>query len=475
MKRIWTLLALGLLASPLAAQNTDLEALAGLTFNFRNPGARSLAMGGAFLGLADDATAAEANPAGLTILRSPEVSLELRHSRTDTVINASGDYPDLDTDIFFTNSDAAEVSFASVVFPADRWAIAAYYHQPLKIESETNMAWEFDELNRAFVRDLPYTFISRGNPVGSGQPVSRARCIELQLEDISSCTGFQAFPFTSFVEMKQETFGLAGAVELGRLSLGASVRYQSFSQAALTLRYDFDLVPVEALIQATELDEDGDPKDEDDTTFTAGFKYAFTDSLSIGGVYKQGAEYPTSVYQAVAVGEDFSEEAFPTSFHVPDTAGLGIAWRPLPALTILADAVHIRYSNLTDDFQSAYSEINVLDQAYEIEDSTEYHVGAEYFIATRIPVAIRAGWWREPAHSLEYVGPLTCTEDVFAEEDRIFCQANRIRQSIFFPEGREQDHWSVGIGLSWPRFSVDAAYDTSDDYKVGSLSAVVRF
>ncbi|MFN2441641.1 MAG: hypothetical protein ABR517_03050, partial [Thermoanaerobaculia bacterium] len=66
MKRFSSLLAMALVALPLAAQNTDLEALAGLTFNFRNPGARSLAMGGAFLGLADDATAAEANPAGLT-------------------------------------------------------------------------------------------------------------------------------------------------------------------------------------------------------------------------------------------------------------------------------------------------------------------------------------------------------------------------------------------------------------------------
>jgi hypothetical protein len=32
------------------AQNTDIEALSGLKFNFGNPGARSLAMGGAFIG-----------------------------------------------------------------------------------------------------------------------------------------------------------------------------------------------------------------------------------------------------------------------------------------------------------------------------------------------------------------------------------------------------------------------------------------
>jgi hypothetical protein len=40
----------------------------GVDFRFNNPGARANAMGGAFIGLADDATAAYTNPAGLTIL-----------------------------------------------------------------------------------------------------------------------------------------------------------------------------------------------------------------------------------------------------------------------------------------------------------------------------------------------------------------------------------------------------------------------
>jgi hypothetical protein len=34
---------------------------------------------------------------------------------------------------------------------------------------------------------------------------------------------------------------------------------------------------------------------------------------------------------------------------------------------------------------------------------------------------------------------------------------------------------SVGAGLAWPRFQIDAAYDSSDTYKVGSISMVTRF
>lgn len=47
--------------------NRDLpppSSLSAIPFRFGPPGARSLGMGGAFVALADDATASEANPAG---------------------------------------------------------------------------------------------------------------------------------------------------------------------------------------------------------------------------------------------------------------------------------------------------------------------------------------------------------------------------------------------------------------------------
>src|SRR5512132_4569662 len=105
------LCALG--AAPLAAQNTDIEALSGLQFNFGNPGARSLGMGGAFLGLADDASAVEANPAGLTILRKPEVSVEARNYEEAQLFTTSGTFPRVVRTPFTHYSDRIVVSFAS--------------------------------------------------------------------------------------------------------------------------------------------------------------------------------------------------------------------------------------------------------------------------------------------------------------------------------------------------------------------------
>ena len=128
------LLAIALVAVPAAAQNVDIEALSGLQFNFGNPGARSLGMGGAFLGLADDASAAEANPAGLTILRKPEVSIEARNYLEQQLFTTSGTYPDVERTAFTNYSKRAVVSFASFVYPIKNFTLGAYFHEPLNNE-----------------------------------------------------------------------------------------------------------------------------------------------------------------------------------------------------------------------------------------------------------------------------------------------------------------------------------------------------
>src|SRR5437016_2499324 len=103
-----TLLVLLLAALPALARNTDIESLSGLQFNFGNPGARSLGMGGAFLGLADDASAAEANPAGLTILRKPEITIEARNYLEQQVLTTSGTYPNTERTAFSHYSNRVE-------------------------------------------------------------------------------------------------------------------------------------------------------------------------------------------------------------------------------------------------------------------------------------------------------------------------------------------------------------------------------
>ena len=80
--------ALGLLA--VAGHAAAQEGPQALEFSFSNPGARSMGFGGAFVALADDATAAFANPAGLVQLVRPEVSIEGRLWSYSTSFIAGG-------------------------------------------------------------------------------------------------------------------------------------------------------------------------------------------------------------------------------------------------------------------------------------------------------------------------------------------------------------------------------------------------
>lgn len=96
---------------------TEEEIFQQFQFNFATPGARANAMGRAFIGLADDATAAETNPAGLIILGKPEVSFEYKN--TDFSIQRFRSLEDSGQNI---NSPA----FLSFVYPSERWRFAFF-------------------------------------------------------------------------------------------------------------------------------------------------------------------------------------------------------------------------------------------------------------------------------------------------------------------------------------------------------------
>ena len=112
----WVIVVVGTLVCPLARAQTSIEP------PVVNPGARSLALGGAFVAVADDATAAYANPSGLVQLVRPEISLELRtwsDDREGVTSNLSG------------------VGFVSFVLPRQRWALALYGQTLANVDAAT--------------------------------------------------------------------------------------------------------------------------------------------------------------------------------------------------------------------------------------------------------------------------------------------------------------------------------------------------
>ncbi len=101
----WVIATVTVLVCPATSAQTTVEPPA------VSPGARSLGFGGAFVAIADDATAAWTNPSGLMQLVRPEISAEGR-----------GWSEDRDT----LASNQSSLGFLSFVLPKQSWSLAFY-------------------------------------------------------------------------------------------------------------------------------------------------------------------------------------------------------------------------------------------------------------------------------------------------------------------------------------------------------------
>jgi hypothetical protein len=151
------------LASPAAAQSS---LQVPIQFDFLNPSARSMALGSAFVGLADDATAALVNPAGLIALTRPEISVEARFRRFEQPFLVGGR---LSGSITGTGQDTVQgpiydaiddtgagLTFTSLVYPRGRLRLALFRHELIQVEQDFTSRGPFQA--RGFdVRDTAFS------------------------------------------------------------------------------------------------------------------------------------------------------------------------------------------------------------------------------------------------------------------------------------------------------------------------------
>src|SRR5512146_1962466 len=119
-----------------AFAQTDEEHFQTFPFNFATPGARPMAMGGAFIGRATDASAAVTNPAGLTSLTRRQVYFEFkdlyqpvaRMNQYDSVLTGFGSY---------TGPRVAVPSFFNLAWPVGpRFTVAGGFSEFLKYKGD---------------------------------------------------------------------------------------------------------------------------------------------------------------------------------------------------------------------------------------------------------------------------------------------------------------------------------------------------
>ncbi len=411
------------------------EAPPALEFNFSNPGARSLGLGGAFVALADDATAAFANPAGLVQLSRSEVSAEFRRREYSTPYTEGGRAQGeptgwgIDTVDGLRTSRSDEstsgLSFLSFVYPANRWSVALYHHQLADFSIST-------EVNGLFA-DAP-----------GGDWI--------RYEDQLSST-----------ELDIDGTGLTGAFQVSEhLSLGFGVTYFSGSVENRGAGYG---VTEETFWERNSFPSDMKwfssdfTVDDTDVGFNVGLLWKFADSWRVGAVYRKGPRFDYELFnRAGALHPEpegtIVESVTDRSIAFPDVWGLGIAYRsPDGSLTVGFEWDRVEYSVIRETLDSPLADTSMA----AIDDADELRLGVEYVFLSSSPlIAIRGGVWRDPDHRFRYIG-----DDVF--------------EQALYQQGEDLLHVTAGVGIAFAKFQIDLGADLSQNSDVLALSAIYSF
>jgi long-subunit fatty acid transport protein len=398
------------------SEDTD-SSISGLPIDLLPPGARSLGLAGAFTAVADDATAALANPAGLTVLTATEVSLHVRDTDTtlgffdpDAYNNAILQNTGGDVQLVKQYADSGtNVSFASIVKPFDRWVLSAFYTSQLDFSSVQTRPDSFADIHNDGDDIIPIT----------GSVHNNFNAVSTQVQGFGLSAAFRA----------TDTFSIGVSVARAQLDIDAVDFWSSDNGAAIAVSSaafnagaglgDFDeLLELFKLEVIEDISISGDIIDEDDSdlVYNVGLMYRPNESWSFGLVYSKGAEFEvnsvtTVLFDVGCTGETGEatncEDVLPVvdldrfingteKFGLPDLLTLGIAWRPSDTWLISFDAKRIGYGSVNQVRQFTqwfgFDVNDEVDRTFarnaeiaslqgplteEIKDQTTYHLGVE--------------------------------------------------------------------------------------------------
>lgn len=461
-------------AAPAAAQ-LDSALLSKLRFNLTNPGGKSLAMGGAFSAIADDATAALANPAGLGLISSIEIAvsgkrvnetLALSTARSVATGSLVTPYPPVTTSSVGLDASSTGVEFAGVVVPISRRLVAALtYAENLRFEGDAGPGgYQYLEL--------------RDNRSGG----TTRRDFLFGYREYGSAKLSNRLLAASLAYRVTESLRLGGGVTLNRASFeldgdsGGPHRIVSQTYLSPTVQETLTTtLGVEGLggtqvgfVAGVHADLIADGK----LTFGADYRWtqAAEGTLVIGGYVPPALAGQTA-------------RAF--KFRVPSDASVGLAAHPMPGLTIAAELQWVKYGDIFDRALPVVSYAGLVGPAgYPVKDVLADlspapnvfvpRLGFEYVAGGKdVRVALRVGYHREPAHGVTASlaardgsgQPYPITDPPFSEG-----------VVAVFDGGKADDRFTGGLGLTVSRaLSVDFGFDVGRDSQQFAVSLFYRF
>jgi long-subunit fatty acid transport protein len=404
-------------------------------FRLQNPGARARGLGGAFVALADDASASFINPAGLAYLDRWEVGVEYEHSEVKgKAAQNSGTTANPFRSSYSFKSD--KVNAASVVFPIKKGRVsgAVFYADLSPLDRKKSASVGIPGLSTATKK-----FFDAGTAVGAKNAVAGAS-IGFRLSD-------------------RVSIGAA----LGRSKLefaGAAVRGGRYLCAPdVDPNYICDQVNVETSYAS-----------DKDTFATVGVLLSPSHKWNVGFSWQKQSEYELVSnaygYEDVYYGpyllgrNQLVPVSFSSKFTIPTRWALGFAFKPNDRLTISSELDRIEYSDVFKGFDSqTFFDRTNPDYKFTARNVTELHLGVEYSVFLRnVAWSFRGGYWSDPDHSPYFAGT---------------AQELRDRQ----PKRTETvHHFTAGVGFSLQHLMFDLAADHSaDSGDSGTASVVFRF
>jgi len=459
----WTLIGLLTAAAPALGQGTE-DVNAG-QFDFSLPGARSLAMGGSFVALADDATSAYSNPAGLIQLGRPEISAEFRDWDFESTAidrgHAFGQPTQLGLDTVpglvpkSFPSRKSGVSFASIVYPKAKWALGVFFHQFPKFATNREIQGAFFNCQGGFLDAGTQPFCQRLVEDTGG--IDRVQPKEQQIR-----IGLRSAGATLSIRLREG------------LSLGVSGLYYAFTMDSTNRVYSTaDKADWYASKNPDRLDLVSTQKGDDHAfALNGGFRWSLGDWV-LAGAYRQG---PAFHYRSTIVAGSAHRDFCPggicsdltARFKVPDTFAAGLAYRPAPEWTLALQYDFVEFTDFLEQGQTSGLQAEaarVLDEGLTIKDAHRFRLGIEHLriVGRSSVLAFRAGAWHDTEHRAYFK----------ADPDTGLPYP---QYALLFPKGKGQTHGTAGIGfVLQPHFQVDAAIDVSDLYRTFSVSTVLKF
>jgi long-subunit fatty acid transport protein len=357
-------------------------------------GARAQGMGGAFIAVADDATAASWNPGGLTQLERPEFSIVGSYAYRQRHVNSSS-HPEADGWNSVTREDLNYLSCALPFRAFDKNFVVSLNYQRL-----------YDFYNKL---SFNYDFRSTGNS-GIFQKVETKT-------DFNQTGALKAFAPAIAVQLTP------------RLSVGATFNFwtdnlgynNGWQNVRKVTGKGFALLPNGKLVQSR-YQSITKEKNENFEAFNMnlGFLWQVNRVITIGGVFKTPfiADADRHTYSSSAAYTLGQSPPRPNHLsdneHIrlkfPKSYGLGIAFRLSDALTVDVDVYRTEWSEFY--VRAAGAKTNIAGDPWGTShpgDTTQVRAGGEYlFILERTLVPVRFGLFYDPepstGHPKDYYG-----------------------------------------------------------------------